>query len=688
MAFAPIALTIPQYEDHPNEFLKAFIQGTVTPLVMATDATGGTTAAKFEIDAQGFPKTAGGARLIPFVDGQYDLWLFPTAAEADANDTTNAIQFADNLNSDPTSDGIEIFATVATLAATSVNSGLTVNTQGYTTAGDGGGATYLIVTSGAFGGAPDEQGDHTLANGNIAVLQIEGAFNIRQFGIVIGDAAANTLAIQAAHDRASTVLDETLAGKIQRVEAAVYSPAGLYVHNTITRNAGVRFFGDGMSISTYKFTGTTGNGFDIKKKTTEELFAVQTENVGFINGAVSGSPRGISGDDGAALAIRSCHLKNVMIYGFDINLFLDESFTFQIDSCLIQNGTTHNAVLKNATAGGASWTRFDVSGDNNVVIEDGSTGTETVVCTFYKCTFQSSNKWGLFGTDVLVARVLDCFFEANNQNATPDFGSVYFADGANTRGKHYEIKGCFFSPGSGTAGQTGIKIDRAEFVETSNMIRGSNISVGMELGVNVELCVDKNSYTNQTTNISFTNTATKILQFNADTIAPAFWGDGITVASFDANDANVMFGQKAGGHVLAGAFDNIGGFQGAGSGSNFRLKLNPKEGDVEICVGTGGKAFIGAHRRSLTSTSSSIPSTSSHNLVKISTAPGNRTYTLQTADLLAGRTITIKKDGADANQLNISTQGAETIDGAANNVQTAAYAKLTVFSDGTNWFTI
>ena len=100
MAFAPVALTTPQYEDFPNQFLKAFIQGTTTPLAMATDATGGTTASKFELDAQGFPKTAGGARLIPFIDGDYDLWLFPTAAEADANDTSNAIQFADNLNTD------------------------------------------------------------------------------------------------------------------------------------------------------------------------------------------------------------------------------------------------------------------------------------------------------------------------------------------------------------------------------------------------------------------------------------------------------------------------------------------------------------------------------------------------------------------------------------------------------------
>ncbi len=103
MAYAPIALTIPQYEDYPNNWLKAYDQGTVTPLSMATDSTGGTLLVKAELDTQGFPITAGDARFIPFIDGDYDLWLFPTSAEADANDTTNAIQFADNLNADPQS---------------------------------------------------------------------------------------------------------------------------------------------------------------------------------------------------------------------------------------------------------------------------------------------------------------------------------------------------------------------------------------------------------------------------------------------------------------------------------------------------------------------------------------------------------------------------------------------------------
>jgi len=98
MAFAPIAYTIPQYEDFANYWMKAFDQGTTTPKVMATDATGGTTVAKFELNALGFPNTAGDALVIPYIDGSYDLWLFPTEAEADANNTTNAIQLADNID--------------------------------------------------------------------------------------------------------------------------------------------------------------------------------------------------------------------------------------------------------------------------------------------------------------------------------------------------------------------------------------------------------------------------------------------------------------------------------------------------------------------------------------------------------------------------------------------------------------
>ena len=101
MSYAPIAYTIPQYENYPNYWMKAYEEGTTTPKVMATDAAAGTTVAKFELNPDGFPRTAGGALVIPFIDGFYDLWLFPTAAEADANDTGSAFQIADNITTTP-----------------------------------------------------------------------------------------------------------------------------------------------------------------------------------------------------------------------------------------------------------------------------------------------------------------------------------------------------------------------------------------------------------------------------------------------------------------------------------------------------------------------------------------------------------------------------------------------------------
>lgn len=127
MAYAPIALTMPQYDKdvYASWWLKAYQQGTTTPLSMATDATGGTLLVKAQLDTTGYPLTAGAVRFTPFIDGDYDLWLFPTEVEANTNDTTNAVQFADNVNADPES-GIP-YATLVTLtgAETLTNKTLT-----------------------------------------------------------------------------------------------------------------------------------------------------------------------------------------------------------------------------------------------------------------------------------------------------------------------------------------------------------------------------------------------------------------------------------------------------------------------------------------------------------------------------------------------------------------------------------
>ena len=132
MAYAPIAFTAPNYRDNANEWIKAYEPGTTTPKVMALESNGGTQVAKLQLNADGFIVSAGAALVIPYMSGAYDLWLFPTEAEADANNTANAIRLADNILGVLTDLGIEAllindlsqayeFATVSEMLATTVD---------------------------------------------------------------------------------------------------------------------------------------------------------------------------------------------------------------------------------------------------------------------------------------------------------------------------------------------------------------------------------------------------------------------------------------------------------------------------------------------------------------------------------------------------------------------------------------
>lgn len=97
MAFTQIAGIAPNYRDYKNWWLKSYEPGTTTPKLMSDNDAGSPTSAKYELNKDGFIVSSGGTLIIPHIDGDYDLWLFPTEAEADANDTTNAERLADDL---------------------------------------------------------------------------------------------------------------------------------------------------------------------------------------------------------------------------------------------------------------------------------------------------------------------------------------------------------------------------------------------------------------------------------------------------------------------------------------------------------------------------------------------------------------------------------------------------------------
>lgn len=329
MAYAPIAFTLPQYENYPNWWMKAYEQGTTTPLSIATDATGGTLAAKIELDSDGFPQTAGSVRIIPFINGDYDLWLFPTAAEADANDTTNAIQLADNINADasssvtPSSIGTDSYVeNVAALVLLSPSSGDIYVTKGYYTAGDGGGAKYLVQTAAEFGGTPDSYGDHTLANGNVAVLEKGQTVNSYKYGANAGQSAAtNTASIQAAIDALPTGENELYpqlpAQDNWKIKAGgeVLLPSGDINFTSLEVPPQVTL--DGVSTLLCRMI-KNGSGSGIIRKADGTLFAAN--DIGLKNFTLVSD--GTAGSTGVYFDVCDrAKTKNLVIDGFDVSGF-------------------------------------------------------------------------------------------------------------------------------------------------------------------------------------------------------------------------------------------------------------------------------------------------------------------------------------------------------------------------------
>lgn len=133
MAFTQIAGVAPNYRDYKNWWLKAYEPGTTTPKLMSDNDTGSPTSAKYELNKDGFIISSGGTLIIPHIDGDYDLWLFPTAAEADANDTTNAERLADDLENYLTNtslgNSIGGFVSYEFNTVTDAQNGLTIGSQ-------------------------------------------------------------------------------------------------------------------------------------------------------------------------------------------------------------------------------------------------------------------------------------------------------------------------------------------------------------------------------------------------------------------------------------------------------------------------------------------------------------------------------------------------------------------------------
>ena len=197
MAYFAIAFIAPNYRDYKNQWLKAYEPGTTTPKAMALDSAAAVTVAKLQLNADGFLKSAGDALVIPYIEGAYDLWLFPTSAEADANDTSSAIRVADDINStnlsliNDLSQAYE-FPTVAAMTASTIvfPSGKVLKTTEHTSGNSTGGATYTVTS-----GASPNTGSPSLTAGLYARLKLCPNNTIDMYGANSGQNSSTAINI-------------------------------------------------------------------------------------------------------------------------------------------------------------------------------------------------------------------------------------------------------------------------------------------------------------------------------------------------------------------------------------------------------------------------------------------------------------------------------------------------------------
>lgn len=190
--------------------LSAFLAGTSTATNMFTDKSGTSAGSVLTLNSRGEPEVSGAAVVI---------WLDDTLEyKFVLKDSSGATIWTVDNYSRGLGDILREVDTVSAMKAAPLSSGLAVRTRGYYAPGDGGGAEYLIKTAAAYGATPDEYGDHTLANGNIAVLQVEGTANIKQFGAKADGATDDTNSLEAA----------------LTAEKRVFVPTGTYILDNVS----------------------------------------------------------------------------------------------------------------------------------------------------------------------------------------------------------------------------------------------------------------------------------------------------------------------------------------------------------------------------------------------------------------------------------------------------------------------
>lgn len=251
--------------------------------------------------------------------------------------------------------------TVAAMKVASVSAGTLVQTEGYHTAGDGGGAEYLIKTAAEYGGTPDGYGDHLLANGHVAVVQVGKSVVLTQYGMhPTMTSTQNKAALEAAYAAHNSLTLPDIAGGIYNLDDGV---------NLGQRNDFELIF-EGKAELHNVGVGTTLT-FDGSGSTV-------TYGIRLINPRLTGNANTQTG-----LLVRACshiYIERPVIRDVAATAML---FQWVIEGTILQPNVSSNE--------GA----FSVVPVNGIVLEEYTTGLYCAGCNFIGVTLEGLSGYGI-----------------------------------------------------------------------------------------------------------------------------------------------------------------------------------------------------------------------------------------------------------------------------------------------------
>lgn len=289
------------------------------------------------------------------------------------------------------------FDTVATMKTDNLKEGQEVLTFGYYAIADGGDARYLIQTAAAYGSTPDEKGDHTLDNGNIAKLLNIKAINVAQYGAKgDGDSTGATAVGQVAQTYIQAAIDVAIA----RGGGAVYIPSGSYdITAGLVIAKSVYLHGDGIEATqimvqaghTGSFTmivvpdlGTTGSERNMRYGGTYDMSFNGNDN----NAGVGATHQCMTATNGLYLTFMNTEFKQPS--GFNVTLTNCTNINFQ--GCLIRDGEKSQVVITDCA-------NIKFGSDNTIRTGDDwgvlFTGADSQRISFIGTTFIASQKGGI-----------------------------------------------------------------------------------------------------------------------------------------------------------------------------------------------------------------------------------------------------------------------------------------------------